>query len=73
MGDFRGIHVHLLKLTEANGRRYYVATGNWSLIEKELGPQDEAAPLPVRMVAGACNVPNALLIPFQRELVHAAA
>ncbi len=25
------------------------------------------------MVAGACNVPNALLLPFQRELIHAAA
>ncbi len=42
-----------LKPSETNGRRYYVATGNWSLIEKEVGPQDEAAPLQVRMVAGA--------------------
>jgi len=37
---------------DINGKRFYAASGEWSLIGKDLGPQDDAAPVKVRMVAG---------------------
>ena len=42
-----------LRPTEANGKRYYVATGNWNLVGRDLGSQDEAGLRQFEMVAGA--------------------
>jgi hypothetical protein len=38
---------------EKHGKRFYLATGEWSLIENKMGPDHEPAPVKLRMVAGA--------------------
>lgn len=54
------------------GRPHYLAEGAWDLLGKEKGPSHNTAPVPIGMVAGACNVPNLLLIAFRVELIRAA-
>jgi len=49
--------------------------GNWNLLENCLETDRARHLLGVRarLVAGACNVPNALIIPFRIELFRPAA
>ena len=56
-------HVREIRLVPKveQGKAYYVATGEWSLLSPAVGER-------VRLVAGDCNVPNALSVPFQIEL-----
>ncbi len=42
-----------LRPTEKAGKRYYVATGEWTLLSNEKGPPDEAAPRSFESIAGA--------------------
>jgi hypothetical protein len=43
----------VLRPVEKNGKRLYVATGDWSLLGNEMGPDHEPAPVKLWMVAGA--------------------
>jgi hypothetical protein len=43
----------VLSPVEKGGKRFYVATGEWSSIGNEMGPDHEPAPVQLRMVAGA--------------------
>jgi hypothetical protein len=56
-------HVREIRLvTKVEQRKaHYVATGEWSLLSPAMGER-------VRLVAGDCNVPNALSVPFRIEL-----
>ena len=42
----------VIRPVEVAGQRYYMATGGWDLLGRELGPQDAAPPV-LEMVAGA--------------------
>jgi hypothetical protein len=48
-------HVSEIRMTPQPGARrpHYLAEGAWDLVGKETGPHHEAAPLSIRMVAGA--------------------
>lgn len=52
---------------------HYVAAGEWNLLGGFAENMDASADMRVRLVAGACNVPNALFIPFRIELARSAA
>jgi pilus assembly protein CpaF len=56
-----------------NKRPHYVAEGSWDLVGTETGPHTDAALLSIRMVAGACNHPNCLVLPFRMELIRLVA
>jgi hypothetical protein len=43
----------VLRPVEKQGRRFYVANGEWSLLGKAMGPDHDPAPVQLRMVAGA--------------------
>jgi hypothetical protein len=64
---------HAARGQPGNKRPHYVAEGSWDLVGKETGPHTDAAPLSIRMVAGACNHPNCLELPFSVELIRLAA
>ena len=49
----RHIQAIVLEPQDEAGKRFCVATGEWNLLGNEAGPPDEAAPLSLRMVAGA--------------------
>ena len=46
------------------GKGHYMAEGDWNL----LGGYGEGEEKCVRMVAGGCNAPNALRLPFRLHL-----
>jgi hypothetical protein len=50
--------VHAARGQPGNKRPHYVAEGSWDLVGKETGPHTDAAPLSIRMVAGARSAPK---------------
>src|ERR1700674_5532177 len=65
--------VHAARGQPGNKRPHYVVEGSWDLVGKETGPYTDAAPLSIRIVSGACNHPNCLVLPFRLELIRVAA
>ena len=61
-------HVREIEMTpQRDGQAHYEARGEWSL----LGDAGEKQPYwnrQARMVAGACNAPKALVLPFRYKL-----
>lgn len=51
-------------------RQHYVANGDWRLLgdEQDTLSSLESAHREIRVVAGACNVTNLLVIPFEKSL-----
>ena len=74
-GDQRPARKELLKHVSeirmmpqaVNGKSHYVAEGSWHLLGNERDGS-EAIPTQIRVVAGACNVSNLLVVPFERSL-----
>jgi hypothetical protein len=66
--------IRLLPRQTENGGDY-VATGEWNFLGN-YPEKDQARHLlgvRARLVAGACNAPNALIVPFRIALFHPAA
>jgi site-specific DNA recombinase len=63
-------HLEEIRMTPqyGEGKPHYLAEGAWNLLGKETGPSHNTAPLPIRMVAGACNAPKTLVLPFRYRL-----
>jgi predicted aconitase len=55
---------------DGNGRPHYLAEGSWNLLgnEKDTHLSGGAPSTQIRLVAGACNAPNLLCIPFSKSL-----
>jgi site-specific DNA recombinase len=70
-------HVTEIRLIpqETNNGSDYVAVGNWNLLGNSLETDRARHLLGVRarLVAGACNHPNCLALPFSLELIRLAA
>jgi hypothetical protein len=58
-----------------DGKGYYIAKGEWRLLgnEQDTLPSIESAHRGICVVAGACNHPNCLVLPFSLELIRFAA
>ena len=57
---------------EVEGKRCYVASGEWSLFGREKGPLTSAAPGNLEVVAGACNALKTPTCHFEFALIEAA-
>ena len=62
-----GKHVTEVRMEPDLTERHYVAKGQWNLLGGY--PKTDVR---VGFIAGACSVPNALIVPFSFELVHHA-
>jgi hypothetical protein len=70
-----GKHINEIRMEPNLNERHYTATGQWDLLGgyPKTGRARHLPGVRARMVAGACNVPNALVVPFRFDLVHASA
>jgi len=59
----------VLRPVQKGDERFYVASGEWSLLGREMGPDHDPAQVKLRMVAGACNV---LKLTFETTIGEAA-
>jgi len=68
-------HVSAIRmLPQPEGKKgHYVAAGEWNLLGGYADSVGElGAAKRLRVVAGDCNAPNALLVPYRLELIHSA-
>ena len=67
--------VRMFPLEDGEGW-YYIAEGTWDLLGTDTHePNVRVVPVDgrIRLVAGACNHPNCLVLPFRLSMVRAAA
>ncbi|MEN6602533.1 MAG: hypothetical protein ABFD86_08940 [Bryobacteraceae bacterium] len=67
-------HVTAIRMVpQGEGKKgYYIAEGQWNLLGGYGEEAGDSATKRIRLVAGACNAPNLLSIPFSRPLVELA-